>query len=37
VYDALLENLSTKLLCRHWYGKSLRGLTGLSAGWYAYS
>ncbi len=37
VYDALLKNLSTKLLCRHWYGKSLRGLTGLSAGWYAYS
>ncbi len=35
VYEALLKNLSTKLLCRHWAGKSLRGLTGLAAGWYA--
>ena len=35
IYDALLKNLSTKLLCPHWDGKSLRGLEGLAAGWYA--
>jgi hypothetical protein len=35
IYDALLENLSPKLLCHHWDGKTLRGLQGLAAGWYA--
>ncbi len=37
VYEALLKGVSNKLLCRHWAGKSLRGLVGLAAGWYAYS
>jgi hypothetical protein len=35
IYDALLQNLSPKLLCRHWDGRTLRGLQGLAAGWYA--
>jgi hypothetical protein len=35
IYDALLENLSPKLLCHHWDGRTLRGLQGLAAGWYA--
>ena len=35
IYEALLENLSPKLLCHHWDGHTLRGLQGLAAGWYA--
>ena len=35
IYEALLKNLSSKLLCRHWDGRTLRGLVGLAAGWYA--
>jgi hypothetical protein len=37
VYEALLKGLSPALLCHHWNGRSLRGLTGLSAAWYAFS
>lgn len=37
IYEALLKNLSPKLLCHHWDGKTLRGLQGLAAGWYAAS
>jgi hypothetical protein len=35
IYEALLKNLSPKLLCHHWDGHTLRGLQGLAAGWYA--
>jgi hypothetical protein len=35
IYEALLENLSPKLLCHHWDGHTLRGLQALAAGWYA--
>ncbi|HEX3975509.1 MAG TPA: fibronectin type III domain-containing protein [Solirubrobacteraceae bacterium] len=34
IYEALLQHLSTNLLC-HWNGKTLRGALGLAAGWYA--
>jgi hypothetical protein len=34
IYEALLQHLSTSLLC-HWNGRSLRGALGLAAGWYA--
>jgi hypothetical protein len=34
IYEALIQHLSTSLLC-HWNGRSLRGALGLSAGWYA--
>jgi hypothetical protein len=33
IYEALLHNLSTSLLC-HWNGTSLRDALGLAAGWY---
>jgi hypothetical protein len=35
VYEALLENLSPALLCHHSRTRSVQGLLGLSAGWYA--
>jgi hypothetical protein len=34
IYEALLQHLSTSLLC-HWDTRTLRGALGLSAGWYA--
>jgi hypothetical protein len=34
IYEALLQHLSTNLLC-HWNGRPLRGALGLAAGWYA--
>jgi hypothetical protein len=34
IYEALLQHLSTSLLC-HWNGRTLRGALGLAAGWYA--
>jgi hypothetical protein len=34
IYEALLQHLSTNLLC-HWNGRTLRGALGLAAGWYA--
>ena len=34
IYEALIQHLSTSLLC-HWNGRTLRGALGLAAGWYA--